>query len=111
MTPCICEWSRVGAEEDWLHLPNEFPKGLDLKWQLEPVLTEADLIDANDATAIVSYKMFKMGLLSLGPEFLEGREHTGKNNNIFYKLCHEGLLPILLAAVNAPPTGALSFER
>ena len=61
MTPCICEWSRVGAEEDWLHLPNEFPKGLDLMWQLEPVLTEADLIDANDATAIVSYKMFKMG--------------------------------------------------
>ena len=38
-----------------------------------------------------------------------GREHTGKNNNIFYKLCHEGLLPILLAAVNAPPNGALSF--
>ena len=56
----------------------------------------------------MSYKIFKMGLLSLGPDFLEGREHTGKNNNIFYKLCHEGLLPILLAAVNAPSTGALS---
>ena len=75
-------------------------------------MTEADLIDANDATAIVSYKMFKMGWAyspSAPSSWRAGREHTGKNNNIFYKLCHEGLLPILLAAVNAPPTGALSF--